>query len=231
MRPPGTLAEPTTVATYTAAITRALEVAGVDPVDILRQAQVAHVRSIDPLLRITDSDINAIYERAVAATGDPCFGLKVADHILPGMLHALGYALLASETLEDFCQRMVRYWGLVAQGVDLAVSNDGMELRLEAVPQGDKVCFETEDTFVALILRLMRMAYREGLHPQTVSGASRELAQHNDQIVMRYLEKLDREISHRISQRRSLNAAGTVGEVHQVYSARLGENSSLESCL
>ena len=66
------------------------------------------MRSTDPLLRITDSDINAIYERAVAATGDPYFGLHVADYILPGMFHAVGYALLASETFLDFCRHLVR---------------------------------------------------------------------------------------------------------------------------
>ncbi len=227
--------EPTTLATYTEAITRALEAAGVDPVEVLREARVEHVRSNDPLLRITDSDINAIYERAVAVTGDPYFGLRVAGFILPGMLHALGYALLASETLEDFCHRLVRYWALVAQSADFSVEEEGGELRLQAVARNAALCFETEDTYVGLVLRLMRMVYQEDLRPlrltlrrpmpaggdgpyreltgspvefgqgsvslyfdlatmrQPLPGASRELAQYNDQIVMRYLEKLDRD--------------------------------------
>jgi AraC-like DNA-binding protein len=227
--------EPTTLAGYTEAITRALEAAGVDPEAVLREAHVQRVRSNDPMLRITDSDINAIYERAVAATGDACFGLRVSDYIVPGMLHALGYALLASETLEDFCNRLVRYWALVAQSADFSVAADGGVLRLEAVARNAGLCFETEDTFAALVLRLMRMAYQGNLFPlqvglrrplpaggdapyrevfgcplvfgqhslslcfdlatmrEPLSGASRELAQHNDQIVMRYLEKLDRD--------------------------------------
>lgn len=235
MSRPRSSAEPTTLAGYTEAITRALEAAGADPVEILRDAHVERVRSNDPMLRITDSDINAIYARAVAATGDAYFGLRVADCILPGMLHALGYALLASETLEDFCNRLVRYWALVAQSGAYSVSEDGTELRLAAVPRSSSLCFETEDTFVALILRLMRMAYQGDLHPlrvelrrpmpaagdapyrenfgcpllfeqaslslyfdlatmrEPLSGASRELAQHNDQIVMSYLQKLDRD--------------------------------------
>ena len=230
-----TTAEPTTLAAYTEAITRALEAVGADPVGILRDAHVERVRSNDPLLRITDSDINAIYERAITATGDPYFGLRVADYILPGMLHALGYALLASETLEDFCNRLVRYWALVAQSADFNVGEEAGLLRLEGVPRNPALCFETEDTFMALVLRLMRMAYHGRLQPERValrrpvpaagdkpyreyfgclvlfdqpavalyfdiapmreplSGASRELAQHNDQIVMGYLEKLDRD--------------------------------------
>ena len=230
-----TSTEPTTLAAYTEAITRALEAAGADPIEILRDAHVERVRSNDPLLRITDSDINAIYERAVAATGDPCFGLRVADYILPGMLHALGYALLASETLADFCNRLVRYWALAAQSADFSVAEEAGLLRLQGVPRSATLCFETQDTFVALVLRLMRMAYQGQLQPERValrrplpiagdaayreyfgcpvafdqpaialyfdlavmreplSGASRELAQHNDHIVMGYLQKLDRD--------------------------------------
>lgn len=230
-----TSAEPTTLAGYTEAITRALESAGVDPAEVLRGAGVELVRSNDPLLRITDSEINAIYRQAVAATGDDYFGLRVANYILPGMLHAVGYALLASETLEDFCNRLVRYWALVAQSADFFCAQQGGLLKLEARPRSAALCFETEDTFVALVLRLMRMAYQEELHPvqlelirpmpaggdqpyrelfccpigfeqssvgmyfdlatmrRPLSGASRELAQCNDRIVMGYLEKLDRD--------------------------------------
>ena len=225
--------EPTTIAGYTEAIARALGAAGVEPAAVLSAAQVDPVRSNDPLLRITDSDINAIYERAVAATGDEYFGLRVAAYIMPGMLHALGYALLASDTLEDFCQRVVRYWALVAQSADLSVSDDGGVLRLRCMVRKPGLCFETQDTFVALVVRLMRMVSGEAFRPlrvellrplpamgdrafrevlgcpvafgrdasnlyfdlaqmrQPLPGASRELARHNDEIVMRYLEKLD----------------------------------------
>lgn len=231
----GMSAEPTTLAGYTEAITRALQAAGANPDEVLREAQVERVRSNDPMLRITDSDINAIYELAVKATGDEYFGLRVAQYILPGMLHALGYALLASESLEDFCMRLARYWGLAAQSGNYTVSENGQELQLNAQTRNARLCFETEDTFAALIVRLMRMAYQGQLSPLRVElrrpmpgggdapyreyfgcpvlfrkdsvslyfdlatmrhalpGASRELAQHNDHIVMRYLEKLDRD--------------------------------------
>ena len=227
--------EPTTVAGYTGAIALALESAGVDPEEVLRSANVDRTRNIDPMVRITDSDINAIYEHAVAATNDPYFGLRVAQYILPGMLHALGYALLASDTLEDFCKRAVRYWGLVAQGVEFRLTDDGKELVFEAMATGQGLCFEAQDAWAALVLRLMRMVWQGDLHPlrvsclrpapatggapyrqtfgcpvlfgqdalalyfdlptmrQPLAGASRELAQHNDQIAMSYLEKLNRD--------------------------------------
>jgi hypothetical protein len=49
--------EPTTLAGYTEAMTRALQAAGVDPEEVLRQAHVEHVRSNDPMLRITPTRI------------------------------------------------------------------------------------------------------------------------------------------------------------------------------
>ncbi len=229
------LAEPTTVAGYTEAIARALEAAGVDPDAVLREARVDRVRTNDPMVRITDSDINAVYERAVAASGDPYFGLRVAHCILPGMMHALGYALLASDTLEDFCQRAVRYWALVAQGVDIKLAINDAELELKAVQSGPGLCFAAQDVWAALVLRLMRMVRQDELRPlrvkcirpmpaggdgpysaifkcpvlfdqdclglyfdldtmrEPLAGASRELAQYNDQIALGYLEKLNRE--------------------------------------
>jgi len=233
---PQVYAESTTVGAYTEAIARALEMEGVDPAAVLSAAHVERIRRNDPMLRITESDINAIFARAVEATGDPCFGLKVAQQIAPGVLHALGYALLASDTLEDLCRRMVRFWGLVAQGVDVWVREvDETELLFGAAPRNPGLCFETQDVWAALVLRLMRDAHHQDFNPlrmelrrplpaggdeafrrffrcpieynrefnwfhfdlrvmcEPLVGASPEMAQYNDQIVMGYLEKLDRD--------------------------------------
>ena len=84
------LNEPTTIAAYVEAITRALEARGVDPGEVLREIDVSRIRNNDPLVRISDSTVNAIYARAVALTGDEYFGLSVAERIVPGMLHAAG---------------------------------------------------------------------------------------------------------------------------------------------
>jgi len=229
------VSEPTTIAAFTDAIVRALENAGVDPMRILEAAQAERVRSNDPMLRISDPEINAIFERAVEVTSDPYFGLKVAQCIVPGVLHALGYALLASETLEDFCQRLVRYWSLVSTNADCTVSVIDDELQLTGIPLNPDLCYESHDVWAGMIMRLMRGACNNTLSPLRLElvrpvpvggegpyldyfgcpivfgcdyarfyfdleimraplpGASRELAQHHDQIARGYLEKLDRD--------------------------------------
>ncbi len=165
-KPKQSLAEPTTIAAYVEAITRALQSSGVDPDEVLREIEVSRIHGNDPLVRITDSTVNTIYARAAAVTGDEYFGLRVAEHIVPGSLHALGYALLASDTLEDFCHRFVRYYGLVSQSADLRIFVEGSTFRLEADPRNPAICFETQDVWAALVMRLMRMACRADFSPR-----------------------------------------------------------------
>lgn len=232
---PSPLAEFSTLAVYTEAIVRALEAAGVDPAQVMQAAQVERVRSNDPLLRISDADINAILSRAVLATADPYFGLQVARHIVPGSLHALGYALLASDTLEAFCQRLARFQGLVSTSAECSVHVDERELVFSATATNPALCHESHDAWAGMVMRLMRGASRDDFSPLRLElirpepargdgpfrdyfacpvrfgceqirfffdldtmctplpGASRELAQHHDQIVRSYLEKLDRD--------------------------------------
>jgi AraC-like DNA-binding protein len=227
--------EPTTIAAYTEAIVRALELKGVDPLEVLREADVERVRSNDPMLRITDTNINAIFERAVAITGDPCFGLRVSECFVPGMLHALGYALLASETLEDFCLRLARYYAVVSQTATMQVIVEGDELLLLGTLRNPALCDESIDVWAGVMLRFMRAIHSEAFRPRLLelrralpdagaepwesffgcpvrfgsqrigvhidlatarvplAGASRDMAQHNDQIAMAYLQKLDRD--------------------------------------
>lgn len=157
--------EPSTVAIYTDAIVRALDTAGADTSQIMQLARVDRVRSNDPLLRISDLHINAVFSRAVEATSDPYFGLKVARYIVPGTLHALGYALLASETLEEFCQRLVRFQGMVSTSAECAISVADTELEFSARATNPALCFESHDAWVGMVLRMMRNASHDALTP------------------------------------------------------------------
>jgi len=159
------LIEPSTVAVYTDAIVRALDAAGADTAQVMQLAQVDRTRSNDPLLRISDLDVNAILSRAVEATADPYFGLKVADCIVPGTLHALGYALLASETLEDFCLRLVRFQSLVSTRADCALNVAGNELEFSARSTNQDLCFESHDAWAGMVLRVMRSASADDFAP------------------------------------------------------------------
>ena len=105
----------TTIGSYVAAIVHALEARGVSSREVLRSAGIDHVPGNDPLDRVSVEAVVKLLDAAVDATDDPYFGLFVANFMHVTTFHALGYALLASSSLRDFCERLSRYFRFAAQ--------------------------------------------------------------------------------------------------------------------
>ncbi len=161
------LNEPSVIAGYARAIALALEHKGVDSARALRAAGLPEGVSNDPLERLTASQVTALYRVCVDMTHDPYFGLTVARFIHASNIHALGYALMASRTLMDFCLRLERYFAIVSQGAALRVERQTGEATLRFRHQ-TSLCGETEDAFAAFVLRFMRLLYGKPLKPLRV---------------------------------------------------------------
>ena len=73
--------QPTVIAGYALAISRALEHSGVDARKVLRAAGLTEAVSNDPLQRMASSQVAALFRVCVEATGDPYFGLTVGRFI------------------------------------------------------------------------------------------------------------------------------------------------------
>lgn len=157
----------TTIASYGLAIARALDAAGVDSAPILRAAGIPGELSNDPMVRLPVSTVTRLYRDCIDATGNPYFGLTVARHIHIPNLHALGYALLVSATLMDYCRRVERYIRLVAQAVNVVLSETGNEVGLRFEMRA-KVIGATEDCLYASILQTMRSLSHPGVNPLRV---------------------------------------------------------------
>ena len=106
-----------TIAAYGFAIASALQREGVDPKPLFDRCRVPLPTTTDPMVRVGNEEISRLFAAAVEATGNPCFGLTVADVFQPGNFHALGYALMASTSLRDFCQRLSNYYRMVSKNV------------------------------------------------------------------------------------------------------------------
>ncbi|MFO1392834.1 MAG: AraC family transcriptional regulator [Steroidobacteraceae bacterium] len=153
-----TVGSVTLIAGYGRVIAQALELRGIDSRRIFAAAGISDALKNDPLMRLPVDTITRMYRASVEATGDPYFGLQVASVVGAATLHALGYGLLASSTLADYCKRVQRYFGLVSQAA-----------RVEILPRGDTVCFstvpipgvcaETQDMWLGLMYRMMRQLY------------------------------------------------------------------------
>jgi hypothetical protein len=131
------------------AIHMALEANGHDAAAVFKAAGLSDAPSQDPLDRYTTVQMATLFREAVKSTGNPAFGLVAARFLHPSNVHALGYALLASATLRDACERLVYYFRIASnQGSYRIEESEGRFcLVLEVVADG--VAFETIDAWNA----------------------------------------------------------------------------------
>jgi AraC-like DNA-binding protein len=71
-----------------------------------------------------------LWQVAAERSGDPCFGLTAAEQWHPTTWHGLGYAWLASATLEEGFRRLVRYSGIISTAARIALEETAGSFRL-----------------------------------------------------------------------------------------------------
>jgi AraC-like DNA-binding protein len=160
----------TVIAGYGLSIARALEHAGIDSRRVFAAAGIEGMLDNDPMRRLPLSTITRLYQVCVEVTGDPYFGLTVARFIQAPTLHALGFGLLASSTLMDFCTRVQRYFRLVSQSAVIEIEHRGDSVYFASTPVPE-VCPQTQDAWIGLMLRMIRLLYRDDFRPLAVEFA------------------------------------------------------------
>jgi len=154
-------------------IAKAIDSYGLDSRELFARAGLDHFRLHDPVARFSSPAVSRLWALAAQATGDPCFGLTVAKFWHPTTLHALGYAWLASNNLEEAFARAVRYSRIVntaASGIlhvdksatSYGVVMDGAGLKL--APSQVSL-----DAALAMLLVLCRAAYGPAFCPLRVT--------------------------------------------------------------
>jgi len=161
----------TTLTSWARAIRKALDAAGVDSADLFAEAGLDISALADPQARYPVEKTNLLWLHAVAATGDPAFGLTVARQAGPVMFNALGYSLVASATLKEAFERLLRYFKVVSDGADLAFRKDGWKYcyEIRVLEHGIEPAYESIDAFAYLIIRMCRGLYRADYAPLTVT--------------------------------------------------------------
>lgn len=158
------------IAGYGLAIGKALEHRGVDSRRVFAAAGIGEGLDNDPLKRLPLDAVTRLYRACVEVTGDPYFGLTVANFIQASTMHALGFGLLASATLKDFCHRVQRYFRLVSQSAEVEIEDRGDTVYFAFIPLPE-VCPQTQDAWIALMLRMIRLLYRDDFRPLEVEFA------------------------------------------------------------
>ncbi len=154
-------------------IARAIDSYGEDSNELFRRAGLDPERLRQPLARYSHPSIQTLWQIAVEATGDPCFGLRVASFWHPTTFHALGYSWLASRNLEEAFERLVRYSSLVNTAARGALHFERMQQAFCFYASIDHVEPKPRpaamDAGLASILVMCRAAYGSRFRPQRVT--------------------------------------------------------------
>jgi AraC-like DNA-binding protein len=155
------------ISSWIKAIGRALDAAGCNGTALLAEAGFDAEDLDSPTARCPLGNNERLWEMAVAATGDPAFGLKVASHIKQTTFHALSYALSASSTLKEAFERVRRYCHVGSDAVAYEFSRCGSDYHFLIKPAAH-VPFEAIDALVAAHLRMCRSLIGRDFSPLLV---------------------------------------------------------------
>ena len=149
---------------------KAIKSYGIDPIDLFRTAGIDMDKVACAGCRINYRSVDKLWEVVTRLIKDPCLGLRMADHWHPSYLNALGYSWLASSTLLEALNRLVRYIHIVTETIELELDQREDELDLivnyssktEALPQR---C----DTRLAIFMTMCRANFGDELKLARVS--------------------------------------------------------------
>jgi AraC-like DNA-binding protein len=152
---------------YVGAVIRALEARGVATTAILDAAGLEVTPTNDPLNRVPLDAVHRLLTAAVELTGDPYVGLYAANFLHASNLHALGYALTASNTLREFLERLVRYFRLLSGSSRPRLRESNGTVVLEFV-QVTPTPHLTDDIFGLFLVNLIRELSDGSIRPSLV---------------------------------------------------------------
>lgn len=150
---------PSTLATWSATILRALQARGVDTGPLAARAGIDPAK-LGPDARVPRAALNRLWELAVEETGDPAFGIEASRYAAQTTFHALGYAVLASVTLKEAFERLIRYRRLIGDLLDLRLVDAGDRYSFQidvSAPPG--VPFQAVDAITAICIRQARLLH------------------------------------------------------------------------
>lgn len=149
---------------------RLIESYGLDPRAFFRAEGLELDWPIEPGTRLPYEQIDAVRARAAEASGDPAFGLRVADCVHPSYLGALGYAVLASNTLRVAFERIHRYVRVLNEQGNFDLDESGKGLRASiSVGQDSQNRRVRDDGQLAVLMALCRLNAGSDFQPAVVT--------------------------------------------------------------
>lgn len=161
----------TAIATAGRLLWRMLERRGIDPAALFNEAGLDAESLDDPLERYPGKEGRLAWRLASKLLDDPAFGLTISQVWQPSDFHALGCAFLASTTLRDALNRLIRYNAVVYDVISYSLAESDGRAILSYSTQHDALDEPAilEDTRWAVVLDACRRIYGADLDPLEVS--------------------------------------------------------------
>lgn len=146
----------TSLTSWARAIKAAVDAEGVDSEPLFAEAGLDMGDLNDPNARYPLAGTTKLWALAIAATQNENLGLSVARQTNQTTFHALGYSVLASTTLRECFETVVRYFRIVTDAGDPQfVQLDNGQYKYSLQPL-DAAAQEASDAMMAIMIRLCR---------------------------------------------------------------------------
>ncbi len=163
-----------TITSWARLIWEGLQTYDIDADAVFREVGLDPEALTDPGARYPVPAMGRLWRLASERTGDPCFGLVAAEQWHPTTWHGLGYAWLASATIEEAFRRIVRYSALLSTAADFRLEYEGNDCRLcissvqaaQVQPLGVVL-----DAVVANVIHMCRLIYGPDFKPRRIELA------------------------------------------------------------
>lgn len=162
--------EYTALAGWIGSLAKALDESGQALGPLLQRCDLPEEVCRNPDMRVPIAKLNRLLDLACEATGDPAFVLTLARYAHPSAFSILGYSMLASASLKEMLQRLVRFKRIVSNTCRLELVDTAQtgELRMHVARDRyghDVLTPRSAQAFLVVVLRFMRELYREDLAP------------------------------------------------------------------
>ncbi len=140
---------------------------GIDPAPLYEAAGLDPTSIGKAGVRYPFSGLARLWVEAMEVTGDPCLGLVAGQHCRPTTMQILGFAWLASTSLERAMDRWARYHRIAstAAAVEWREEDDYRVYRLRAAPGVRNMPVVLGEAGLAAILTMCRRASYPDLAP------------------------------------------------------------------
>ncbi|TPV97078.1 MAG: AraC family transcriptional regulator [Myxococcales bacterium FL481] len=150
-------------------IVAGLHAHGIDPEPLLRDVGIAPTTLADVDSTVPHEQAIALWHRAIRASGDPHFGLHVAQAIDPAQFDVLSYVVLTSANLRDGLERICRYHRLQHSAAEVTLRSYEGEVGLShRLPGGRRLPQPVSEFVAGVWMNVCRAATGVAWEPRQV---------------------------------------------------------------